>query len=1246
MKNGLTAVPTITLGSGATVDTGGPSFLETVGATLAYRYDPLLDAIDEINRFGVYEMPEEGFSAADNISPDLQGYKSTLYRATSQDHLTFLEENLRQSLRNREVLNESGMGVSFAAEIFDPINWVSIPLARGLSTGRAALKSGAGTAAIVAGQETIRYPLDPLSTPAEVQYSIGGAFFFGGALGGLSRIPMTRRARAIREAEEETKRLREMIDMDDATIAPNVFTDSWLYKAATTPMKRVLQDPDIPESVKVTTLEIANDAGILLAGHKQGKTFKSSVYQNTKLLEGEWVQVYDDLVLAWGESTKKGVTQAMDYMYKRKDFEAWLSNVDAKAMKGLKAADEAEARAMKGINDFYERWEKRLREEGLIGDLAFYVKDVKRRKRRITQLEEALRKARDGKQADAINGAIRNHQREIDSHELVIADLKDQPVEMTRERVFRPRYWDREAIKANRQEFEDTLFDWFINNPSFLRKVVKDQKGKIKIESTKFSTKPENVRARVKSITDDLLGQKDVTDLDVAYFGIGVSKHMKHRVIDIPNERVLKFIHTNPVNVMKTYTQKVGARYEFSRQFGQRNINELMDDTRIELLSKGVSLQKTNAVMKDMRHLYERVAGSVLRNPDSLDMKTAQILRDLAQLNYLGSAGIATITEPAKIIMEHGLGPTMRGLFSVLKDSQLKMGAKELRIAGEALEILMGSSHMRLVDDLTNNPLKADIFDKAKNYFYLANGLAPITRIFKDFDGMMRSHTLIDYSVRMTNGNATKMEIEYLARYGIDADDAAKIAKAPWQRGESGLYIANTEAWKNTVEFPETKATIISGNTNRYDKNGNYVAAHFRPNKNGGTIFIDEDYIKTEMFEKKSWKSPRVKGVMPIPDGIINTPDDLVQFVKMHEIYHSLYSAKDLGNTIKVDVSKFDPSKPETLVNIPHKGNLRRRAARLIDQHDLVKRTREDMSAEDIERQIELEREYDMAVADLKDEADKVSDVTDVPANENAINQMVIEQFKKQPRVEEDTLRKFRVALSSGAANTILMGTPADKPIITDGVAYIPLNVARQFSTSVKPDKNYPGYVRVENGLLGLPFQFYSYALAATNKIAAAHAHGQVKSQFLGLAISMGLGYMVLDYKTPDFVELSFQDKLARSFDYSGTAALYSDLFYTAMTTSLALGGPNLTNGFLQPRFPQEKNYIDAVTGLAGAGPSIGSDYVRGMYDIVTGNVGEGTKEIARNLPFARMWFWKGTMNNLTRMLENEIDDYGGFGRY
>ena len=212
-----------------------------------------------------------------------------------------------------------------------------------------------------------------------------------------------------------------------------------------------------------------------------------------------------------------------------------------------------------------------------------------------------------------------------------------------------------------------------------------------------------------------------------------------------------------------------------------------------------------------------------------------------------------------------------------------------------------------------------------------------------------------------------------------------------------------------------------------------------------------------------------------------------------------------------------------------------------------------------------------------------------------------------------------------------MSGTPADKPIITDGVAYVPMSVASKFG--MVEDPKVRGYARIENGLMGLPFQFYSYTLANINKTVATLAQGQIKNRAIGIGTSMGLAYLSLKLRTPDFVweDMSAQDKFARSFDMSGVMALYSDLFYTSMHTSLALGGPNITGGILAPKFPQDPSAMDAVTGLAGAGPSWAADVGGGMYQFANGEYGEGAKTIARNAPFARLWFLKDDINQITR---------------
>jgi len=1164
MQNGLNVVRGLETGR-RVAPSPEISFLDTVGASLAYKYDPLLNYFEEQSTFP--DIPEDGYSAIDNIPENLKPFGSYLLRATNQEHMDYLIGNLESGFETRKTLAESGFFAQFAAEVFDPINYVAIPFAPAATFAKTAARGALATGAVVTAQEAVRYPLDPLATPEEAAINIGSAALIGGALSGLVTIPMQRRLAAQLDAEIEINNLRTAIapegEEPDARIAPSLFTDSWLYKAVPTPLKRILTDDNVPNSVKLTTLKIANDSGILLAANKQGQKIGNSVYQNAKLLEGEWIRVYDETMNIWGESTGEGVVNPLDYTFNRKSFETWLEGVDSKAMRGIAPADDFEARAMASLNKFYENWEQRLNEQGLIGSAPYYEKFILGRERRIEDAQKRLQTARSPDYIARLEAQVRRYSDEVTEARAILDDIKEAgPVLPPNEKLFRPRYWDQDAIKANLEDFKRILTEWYTKNPSV---IVRGKDGKS--SRVMLDTSEQAIRGRVDETVDTILGIKDILDPEIGYYGAGKSKHFKHRLVDIPNELVLDYIQTNPVAVMKAYTQRTGARYEFARMFGGDTIDDVLDDVFNQMMDAGKTQAQAHAAMKDMRHLYKRVIGGLLRDPDSRSQTTARILRNLAQLNYLGSAGISTMTEPAKIMMEHGLAPTFRGLFSIMKNNQLKMGAKEGRLAAEGIDNLMNSAHLRIVDDVNNNPFRSDILDRAKSPFYLLNGLGPITKIFKDFDAMMRSHTLIDYSVRWTQGKATKQEQEYLLRYNIDLEDAKKIANAPWQKSEAGFYMANTEAWTNTIEFPATTADVISGPTNTFDGD-RYKPAFYRETEN--KIYIDEEHIIEEMWPERRWENPRVEGVKPIKKGIINSPEDYVTFIKMHEIMHSLNRPKAMG-------------------------------------------------------------------FDMRKKADKV-------AYENAINDLAVAEIEKQARVDPETVRTFRNALSSGIMNTILMGTPADKPIITDGIVYIPMRVARQFG--MKEDKEFKGYARIENALLGLPFQFYSYSFAALNKITAAYGHGQLKNQWIGTAMSMGLGYMVLQYKTPDFVEMDFQDQFARAFDYSGVAALYSDIFYTAMSTSLALGGPNITGGVLQPRFPQEPDALDAATGVLGAGPSIAVDLGRGVYDLTTGNIGEGTKQIIRNLPFARMWFWKGKMNELTNMIEGELDDGIGFGRY
>ena len=349
------------------------SFAETVKASLTYKYAPIVNRFNEARLYP--EQPEEGYRAIDqlNSGPEhLKQYSSTLLRATNQEHYDYLLSTIDQSANARRDLHRSGIIPQFGAEVFDAVNWMGIPFARVGSFTQSALRGGTATAAVVGMQEGIRYPFDPLATKEEVALNIGASFVMGGLITGLVTIPAQRRMAAMDDGTKEFKSFSKSTEKKepkadaDGSIAPSVFTDSWLFKAVTTPMKRVLQSKLIPNSVKMTTLKIANDSGILLAMNRNNQNVGSSVHQNSKQFEGEWAVLQTELMPLWGQSTGKGVTTAFDYTLNISGFERWLENIDKKAIRGEKAANDLEAQTMDKMNTFYKNWETRLNEQGLL----------------------------------------------------------------------------------------------------------------------------------------------------------------------------------------------------------------------------------------------------------------------------------------------------------------------------------------------------------------------------------------------------------------------------------------------------------------------------------------------------------------------------------------------------------------------------------------------------------------------------------------------------------------------------------------------------------------------------------------------------------------------------------------------------------------------------------------------------------------------------------------------------------------
>ena len=216
---------------------------------------------------------------------------------------------------------------------------------------------------------------------------------------------------------------------------------------------------------------------------------------------------------------------------------------------------------------------------------------------------------------------------------------------------------------------------------------------------------------------------------------------------------------------------------------------------------------------------------------------------------------------------------------------------------------------------------------------------------------------------------------------------------------------------------------------------------------------------------------------------------------------------------------------------------------------------------------------------------------------------------------DEDALLAFRNALKSGVMNRIIMGTPADKPLVMGGVAYIPESVASKLPFELPIDQRVKGYRRAESGLLALPFVFYTYTMGALTKITGNYASGSVRNNMAHIAIAMGLGAAIVKFRTPDYVwdNMDPEDKIMRAFDFSGLAAIYSDMTYRGIAMAHELG---IESSFpIQPKFSGDVDPLGAAISIGGAPADYAYGVTKAMGDMLSGNYNEGATDLVRLMP-------------------------------
>ena len=177
--------------------------------------------------------------------------------------------------------------------------------------------------------------------------------------------------------------------IDGFETPPNLYTDSFVYKALVTPFKKAMQSKVLPEISKNKFFKLASDLGMELMAHKMGKSLGQSVHTKSAVRQGEYVQAHDKLRSLYAEHTGKN-NNYMDYDFNKKGYHQWLSDTYKRIIKD-EPLSELDKKVKTVVDEFMERWEKRLRDVGIIGDIPNIERSIIKKSERLIVATDNLR---------------------------------------------------------------------------------------------------------------------------------------------------------------------------------------------------------------------------------------------------------------------------------------------------------------------------------------------------------------------------------------------------------------------------------------------------------------------------------------------------------------------------------------------------------------------------------------------------------------------------------------------------------------------------------------------------------------------------------------------------------------------------------------------------------------------------------------------------------------------------------------
>ena len=851
------------------------------------------------------------------------------------------------------------------------------------------------------------------------------------------------------------------------------------------------------------------------------------------------------------------------------------------------------AREHRKIWDYFE---EKIKQYGMSDGARIVNEDIASLNRRISAVEDAIRRS-PKRNVPSFEATLSGLQEELRVANLTKDNLRQTPLLPRGVDNYVNHVWRLDAVEARREEFTKKITELF----------ARDQ----------F----EGAEDRAKRWVANLLGETSEDVLSPGGSAGGVM-YISHRQINATFEEFGDFLETDVRLLMQHYTNKMVPAIEMHRMFGDRTMKRKIDELRTHLeiqyadLPEKQRLKKIGDQIQLMEDARDRVLGTFgVSDASQWSLRGVRALKNTTTLNHMGSTVVAAATDPMKILMRAGIGNGLKYALAHFDAGSegLAMSKGMAKLAGQAAEFANWSTAARFQhgDSLirANGTLVERGLDRAVPIFFQINGLTPWTIWMKEFTGGLMTHVLLADMEKIAKATATGKPLDQkamkrLLAAGINQRDAVIISKMPIEvYGPHKMKLANVQAWTGTEgqyarekflaalqsEIQSSVMTASPGDKARIFDGVIYKSkARYKVEKQISDLAKQRD----EVLEKiRAIRSGEFVPDMPEKPMVLGEPGT----------FQDLYAAN--RDKPIMPFKEAIPTGRQPLV-LGEPGTFQ----------DLYKANR------------------DKPIMPFKE---------GIPVGRQPLTLGTPGSFQDFYKANANRpIRPFKeaipVQISAAERN---LPDPALEQVGPNGYTkdemIAPLleqlsEIGRQ-SGMLKNSAARVG--RGGSPILGLPFQFMSFAVAAGPKLLGSMLNDRDRSRAMGALLMLSTGYLISrfwDNSSGKWDEMDADQKFYKAFDRSGLGGIITTMGATADTFDIGL---EALAGWEDPYGPAK--FSEKVGRIAGAGPGDVISFGQAVLDPdLTAH--ERASMIRRVTPGNNLFYMKG----LFRSVSNALADY------